>query len=147
MAIGNGVKTYHSKAIGTVSIKLIATQENVYSTFNWLLICPVPIIRVCAKEVACGSVVVIVLKGAMMKTTLALAVACVVLVTAMTGTAFAASKTNQISVRYVPQARAEYCDEEYAQVQEAFIKLVLPHIDIVLAEENLDRTWLPEPDQ
>jgi hypothetical protein len=38
----------------------------------------------------------------MMKTVLALAVACVVLGTAMTWTAFAESKTNQISIRYVP---------------------------------------------
>jgi len=52
-----------------------------------------------------------------------------------------------VSKGFLPQARAEYCDEEYEQVQEAFNKLVRPHIDIVLAEEILDRTWLPEPDQ
>jgi len=43
MAIINGVKTYHLKAIDKVSNNLIATQEIVYFTFNWLLICPVPI--------------------------------------------------------------------------------------------------------
>jgi hypothetical protein len=41
-------------------------------------------------------------KGAMMKTALVIAVACVGLITAMTGTAFAASKTNQVSIRYEP---------------------------------------------
>jgi hypothetical protein len=42
------------------------------------------------------------LKSAMMKTVLALSVACVVLGTAMTGTAFAASKNNQVNIRDVP---------------------------------------------
>jgi hypothetical protein len=51
-----------------------------------------------------------------------------------------------VSKGYLPEGRAEYCDEEYEQVQEAFKKLVLPHIDSVLAEEILGRTWLPEPD-
>jgi hypothetical protein len=52
------------------------------------------------KEVACGSVGFVCVKGAMMKTALALAVACMVLVNAMAGTAFAASKTNRVSIRY-----------------------------------------------
>ena len=47
---------------------------------------------------------------------------------------------------YLPQTRAEYCDEEYEQVQEAFKKLVLPHIDLVMSKEILGKTWLPEPD-
>jgi hypothetical protein len=51
-----------------------------------------------------------------------------------------------VSKGYLPEGRAEYCDEEYEQVQEAFKKLVLPHIDSVLAEEIMGRTWLPEPD-
>ena len=56
---------------------------------------------VCVKEVACGSVDIVYVNGAMMRTSLALAVFGMVLVTAMTTTAFAASKTNRISVRYV----------------------------------------------
>ena len=56
---------------------------------------------VCVKEVACGSVNIVYVNGAMMKTSLALAVIGIILVTAMTTTAFAASKTNRISVRYV----------------------------------------------
>ena len=52
-----------------------------------------------------------------------------------------------VSKGYLPKTRAEYCYEEYEQVQEAFNKLVLPHIDLVMAEEILGETWLPEPDQ
>jgi len=51
-----------------------------------------------------------------------------------------------VSDGYLPKARAEYCEEEYQQVQEAFEILVNPHIDPVLAEEILDRTWLREPE-
>jgi hypothetical protein len=52
-----------------------------------------------------------------------------------------------LSKGYLPKARAEYCDEEYEQVQHAFDLLVVPHIDLVLAEEILDTTWLSEPEQ
>jgi hypothetical protein len=51
-----------------------------------------------------------------------------------------------VSKGYLPKTRAEYCDEEYEQVQDAFNKLVLPHIDLDMLEENLGKTWLPEPD-
>ena len=43
---------------------------------------------------------------------------------------------------YLPEERAEICEEEYEQVQDAFQKLVGPHIDSALAEKNMDRTWL-----
>lgn len=52
-----------------------------------------------------------------------------------------------VSRGYLPWTRAEYCNEEYEQVQEAFSKLVLPHIDLVMSKEILGTTWLPEPDQ
>jgi hypothetical protein len=48
---------------------------------------------------------------------------------------------------YLPKARAEYCEEEYEQVQDAVELLTSPHIDLVLAEKILDRTWLREPEQ
>ena len=43
---------------------------------------------------------------------------------------------------YLPKDRAELCEEEYEQVQDAFERLVGPHIDRALAKKNMDRTWL-----
>jgi hypothetical protein len=46
---------------------------------------------------------------------------------------------------FLPSERAEFCHEEYEQVQHAFKVLVVPHIDQDLAREIFDRTWLGEP--
>lgn len=46
---------------------------------------------------------------------------------------------------YLPKERAEVCDEEYEQVQDAFEKLIAPHIDRALAEKYMDETWLRKP--
>ena len=46
---------------------------------------------------------------------------------------------------YLPGERAEFCHEEYEQIQHAFRVLVNPHIDQDLAREIFDRTWLGEP--
>ena len=46
---------------------------------------------------------------------------------------------------FLPSERAEFCHEEYEQVQDAFQVLVGPHIDQDLAREIFDRTWLGEP--
>ncbi len=43
---------------------------------------------------------------------------------------------------YLPKERAEVCEEEYEQVQDAYEELVTPHIDEALAKEIFDRTWL-----
>jgi hypothetical protein len=45
---------------------------------------------------------------------------------------------------FLPRERAEFCHEEYEQVQDAFQALVDPHIDQDLAREVFDRTWLGE---
>jgi hypothetical protein len=47
-----------------------------------------------------------------------------------------------VSKGYLPKERAEGCEEEYEQVQDAFEKLIAPHIDTALAEKNMDRAWL-----
>jgi hypothetical protein len=52
-----------------------------------------------------------------------------------------------VSGGYLPKARAEYCEEEYEQVQDAFDLLVLPHIDLDLVEIVRNTKWLPEPEQ
>ena len=52
-----------------------------------------------------------------------------------------------VSGGYLPKTRAEYCEEEYEQVQDAFDLLVLPHIDVVLAEKVRNTKWLREPEQ
>ena len=52
-----------------------------------------------------------------------------------------------VSLGYLPESRAEYCHEEYEQVQDAYEQLVLPHIDHVLAEEVRSKSWLREPGQ
>ena len=43
---------------------------------------------------------------------------------------------------YLPKTRAEICEEEYEQVQDAFDALISPHIDEDLAEKLLSRSWL-----
>lgn len=43
---------------------------------------------------------------------------------------------------YLPEERAEWCFEEYEQVQDAYEMLVGPHIDEDLAEEIFERKWL-----
>ena len=45
---------------------------------------------------------------------------------------------------YLPKNRAEGCEGEYEQVQKAFQRLITPHIDLTLAREVLDRSWLPD---
>jgi hypothetical protein len=49
-----------------------------------------------------------------------------------------------VSGGYLPKERAEFCEEEYEQVQDAFDMLVLPHIDLDLVEELEDTQWLRE---
>jgi Putative metallopeptidase len=45
---------------------------------------------------------------------------------------------------YLPKKRAEGCEDEYAQVQKAFQRLITPHVDLALARELMDRSWLPD---
>jgi hypothetical protein len=45
----------------------------------------------------------------------------------------------------LPRDRAEWCHEEYEQVEHAYQTLVVPHIDQDLAREDFDRKWLGEP--
>jgi hypothetical protein len=45
---------------------------------------------------------------------------------------------------YLPKNRADGCDEEYAQVQKAFRRLIEPHIEPHLAQAVHERSWLPE---
>ena len=43
---------------------------------------------------------------------------------------------------YLPKERADVCEEEYEQVQDAYEELVVPHIDRALAKKIFNRTWL-----
>jgi hypothetical protein len=52
-----------------------------------------------------------------------------------------------VSKGYLPKTRAEYCEEEYEQVQDAVDLLIIPHIDLDLAEKLMGKPWLPEPEQ
>jgi hypothetical protein len=47
---------------------------------------------------------------------------------------------------YLPKERAELCEEEYEQVEDAFEILVGPHIDRALAKKNMDKPWLRKTD-
>jgi len=47
-----------------------------------------------------------------------------------------------VSKEYLPDDRAEFCVEEYEQVQQAYRDLIAPHVDPDLAEEVFDRSWL-----
>ena len=49
-----------------------------------------------------------------------------------------------VSKGYLPKARAEFCEEEYEQVQDAFEILIRPHLDPVLAEKVLNNSWLQD---
>lgn len=42
----------------------------------------------------------------------------------------------------LPEKRAEVCEEEYEQVQDAYEELVGPHVDEQLAKEMFSRKWL-----
>jgi len=53
---------------------------------------------------------------------------------------------NFVSKGYLPKVRAEYCYEEYEQVQDAFETLVHPHIDFEVVKSLKDGTWL-EPER
>ena len=52
-----------------------------------------------------------------------------------------------VSKGYLPKSRAEFCEEEYEQVQDAVDLLIIPHIDLDLADEVMDRAWLRESEQ
>ena len=50
-----------------------------------------------------------------------------------------------VSKGYLPSKRAQACDAEYDQIQDAFEKLIGPYIDRRLAKKVLDKSWLPSP--
>ena len=52
-----------------------------------------------------------------------------------------------VSKGFLPESRAEFCEEEYEQVQDAVDLLIIPHIDLDLADEMMDGTWLREPEE
>lgn len=52
-----------------------------------------------------------------------------------------------VSKGFLPKSRAEYCEEEYEQVQDAVDLLIVPHIDLDLADELMGDPWLPESEQ
>jgi len=47
-----------------------------------------------------------------------------------------------VSKGYLPKERAETCEEEYEQVQNAIEILIRPHVDRALEKKVLDGTWL-----
>ena len=47
---------------------------------------------------------------------------------------------------YLPKERAEFCDEEYFQIQDAFEQLLHPHLDRDLADKILERARACEID-
>jgi hypothetical protein len=55
----------------------------------------------------------------------------------------------QMQAIALPKDRAEGCEDEYAQVDKAFRRLIGPHIDLEVVKENRDRglvrNWLPAP--
>ena len=52
-----------------------------------------------------------------------------------------------VSKGFLPESRAEFCEEEYEQVQDAVDLLIIPHIDLDLADEVMDGTWLRKPEE
>jgi hypothetical protein len=52
-----------------------------------------------------------------------------------------------VSKGYLPKTRAEFCEEEYEQVQDAVDLLIIPHIDLDFADKIMGDPWLPESEQ
>jgi len=52
-----------------------------------------------------------------------------------------------VSKDLLPEERAEYCVEEYEQVQQAYRDLIEPHTDPALAKEVFDKSWLRKVDK
>jgi hypothetical protein len=50
-----------------------------------------------------------------------------------------------VSKGYLPQERSEGCEDEYAQVDRAFRRLIMPSVDVKLAR-NLHKRWLVPAD-
>ena len=46
---------------------------------------------------------------------------------------------------HLPKKRAESCEGEYEQIQDAYEALVEPHIDKALAKQIFERSWLRKP--
>ena len=47
-----------------------------------------------------------------------------------------------VSKGYLPKERAEFCEDEYFQIKDAFEILLYPHLDLDLAKKNLDAAWV-----
>jgi len=47
-----------------------------------------------------------------------------------------------VSKGHLPSDRAEFCEEEYEQVQQAYSDLIEPHVDRDLAIEIFDKSWV-----
>jgi hypothetical protein len=47
-----------------------------------------------------------------------------------------------VSKGYLPKERAETCEEEYEQIQDASEKFIRPYIDPALEKKILRKTWL-----
>lgn len=50
-----------------------------------------------------------------------------------------------VSKGYLPAERAEFCEEEYEQIQDAFEELIGPHVDRKLARKVFKKHLLSEP--
>jgi hypothetical protein len=50
-----------------------------------------------------------------------------------------------VSEGHLPNKRARSCEGEYEQIQDAYEKLVEPHIDKTLAKQIFKRNWLRKP--
>lgn len=51
-----------------------------------------------------------------------------------------------VSKGYLPKERAEFCEDEYFQIQDAYKNTVDPYLDLDLAKKILDRKWACELD-
>ena len=47
-------------------------------------------------------------------------------------------------VQYLPKQRAADCNREYHQIAFAFQQLIMPHVDLALAKQVMQKAWLPE---
>lgn len=49
-----------------------------------------------------------------------------------------------VTKEYLPEARASDCKREYGEVAYAFKKLIAPHLDKSIAQNALQKSWLPD---
>jgi hypothetical protein len=58
---------------------------------------------------------------------------------------FAAATNRMMKQGYLPPVRADNCEYEFQTFDDAFKRMIMPHLDVDLVKKVMDMTWFPEP--